>query len=57
MGNAYYFNSENAVYHYKLAYKGNYIDADEQFSLSWNDDSIGINWLSENPFLPKRDAK
>jgi dTDP-4-dehydrorhamnose 3,5-epimerase len=57
MGNAYYVNSENAVYHYKLAYTGNYIDADEQFSLSWNDDSIGINWLSENPFLSNRDAK
>ena len=57
MGNAYYVNSINAVYHYKLAYNGDYIDADEQFSLSWNDDSIGINWLSDNPFLSNRDAQ
>ena len=57
MGNAYYVNSENAVYHYKLAYNGDYIDTDEQFSLSWNDYSIGINWLSDNPFLSNRDAK
>ena len=57
MGNAYYVNSENAVYHYKLAYNGDYIDADEQFSLSWNDHSLGINWLSDNPFLSNRDAK
>ena len=57
MGNAYYVNSEKAVYHYKLAYNGDYIDADEQFSLSWNDHSIGINWLSDNPSLSNRDAK
>jgi dTDP-4-dehydrorhamnose 3,5-epimerase len=57
MGNAYYVNSSEAVYHYKLAYDGDYIDADEQFSVSWNDDSIGIKWLSDNPFLSNRDAK
>ena len=57
MGNAYYVNSENAVYHYKLAYDGDYIDADEQFSLSWNDDSIGIKWMSDNPVLSNRDMR
>ena len=57
MGNAYYVKSSEAVYHYKLAYEGNYIDADEQFSVSWNDDSIGIKWLSNNPILSNRDEK
>jgi dTDP-4-dehydrorhamnose 3,5-epimerase len=57
MGNGYYVNSSSAVYHYKLAYKGDYIDADEQFSLSWNDDNIGINWLSDNPLLSNRDSE
>ena len=57
MGNAYYVKSSEAVYHYKLAYDGDYIDADEQFSVSWNDDSIGIKWLSDNPILSNRDAK
>ena len=57
MGNAYYVKSSEAVYHYKLAYDGDYIDADEQFSVSWNDDSIGIKWLSNNPILSNRDAK
>ena len=57
MGNAYYVNSSEAVYHYKLAYDGDYIDADEQFSINWNDDSIGIKWLSDNPILSNRDAK
>ena len=57
MGNAYYVKSSEAVYHYKLAYDGDYIDADEQFSVSWNDDSIGVKWLSDNPILSNRDAK
>lgn len=57
MGNAYYVNSSEAVYHYKLAYIGDYIDADEQFSLRWNDNTIGINWMSNNPVLSNRDAK
>jgi dTDP-4-dehydrorhamnose 3,5-epimerase len=58
MGNAYYVNSSGgAVYHYKLAYDGDYIDADEQFSINWNDDLIGIKWLSDNPILSNRDAK
>jgi dTDP-4-dehydrorhamnose 3,5-epimerase len=57
MGNAYYVKSSEAVYHYKLAYDGDYIDADEQFSVSWNDESIGIKWESSNPILSNRDAK
>ncbi len=57
MGNAYYVNSSEAVYHYKLAYNGDYIDADEQFSVRWDDDSIGIKWLSNKPILSNRDAK
>ena len=57
MGNAYYVKSSEAVYHYKLAYDGDYIDAEEQFSVCWNDDSIGIKWLSNNPILSNRDEK
>jgi dTDP-4-dehydrorhamnose 3,5-epimerase len=55
MGNSYYVNSEQAVYHYKLAYDGHYIDANEQFSIKWDDDRVGINWLSDTPFLSDRD--
>lgn len=57
MGNAYYVNSPEAIYHYKLAYDGDYIDADEQFSVKWNDERIGIKWLSDSPILSNRDAK
>lgn len=55
MGNAYCVLSNEAVYHYKLAYEGDYIDADQQFSLKWNDPNIGINWPIKNPILSERD--
>jgi dTDP-4-dehydrorhamnose 3,5-epimerase len=55
MGNAYYVSSEQAVYHYKLAYDGDYIDSDEQFSIKWNDEKINIDWLSNTPILSNRD--
>ena len=56
MGNAYYVSSEEAVYHYKLAYNGDYIDADEQFSVKWNDEEINIKWISDTPILSHRDS-
>jgi dTDP-4-dehydrorhamnose 3,5-epimerase len=55
MGNAYYVKSSEAVYHYKLAYDGEYIDADEQFSVKWNDENINIKWASSSPILSSRD--
>ena len=55
IGNAYYVKSDVALYHYKLAYKGNYVDADGQFSIDWNDEKIGIKWHSKSPILSKRD--
>ena len=56
-GNAFYVSSEQAVYHYKLAYDGDYIDAAEQFSVRWNDPSIGIDWPVTEPVLSGRDSK
>jgi len=57
MGNSYYVKSKEAVYHYKLAYEGDYIDADKQFSLKWNDPKINIEWGIDNPILSDRDNK
>ena len=57
IGNAYYVNSTEAVYHYKYAYDGGYVDVDEQFSVNWNDKKIGIKWLSNSPILSKRDTE
>ena len=55
MGNSFLVNSEKAIYHYKLAYEGEYLDAEDQFSLKWNDSSLGIEWPIEYPILSNRD--
>ncbi len=55
MGNSYYVSSAEAVYHYKLAYDGKYLDAGEQFSMKWNDKKLAIDWPNENPILSERD--
>lgn len=55
VGNSFYVKSEIAVYHYKLAYEGEYFDAADQFSVKWNDPNIGINWPTDNPILSDRD--
>lgn len=57
MGNAFYVQSPLAVYHYKLAYKGGYIDAGQQFTVPWNDTRLKIDWPSNNPILSERDAR
>jgi dTDP-4-dehydrorhamnose 3,5-epimerase len=55
MGNSYCVLSNTAVYHYKLAYKGSYIDANDQFNFKWNSKKIGIDWPVKMPILSKRD--
>tara|TARA_X000000368_G_C22943286_1_gene673181 strand:- start:189 stop:734 length:546 start_codon:yes stop_codon:yes gene_type:complete len=57
MGNAFYVQSNEAIYHYKLAYKGEYADADEQFTISWNDNRFNINWPTQEPILSERDMR
>lgn len=53
--NGYYVTSENAVFHYKLAYDGDYIDAGDQMTFRWNDPQFGINWPCSDPILQPRD--
>jgi len=55
IGNSFYVHSEVAVYHYKLAYPGEYLDAEDQFSFKWNDPKIKIKWPTNNPILSNRD--
>lgn len=54
-GNAQYVRSEEAVYFYKWAYEGEYVDADEQFTYAWNDERIGVDWGYSEPILSERD--
>jgi len=56
-GNAYLVESHQAVYHYKLAYKGKYFDAADQFTRPWNDKKINIHWKTTRPILSDRDKK
>lgn len=55
-GNAFMSLTDDSVYHYKLAYPGDYHDADRQFTFKWNDPRIGINWPVTSPVLSERDA-
>lgn len=53
--NGYYVKSEKAVFHYKLAYDGDYIDAGEQMTFRWDDPELGIEWPCTDPILQTRD--
>ena len=55
VGNAYYVSSAQAVYHYKLAYKGGYHDTNKQFTRSWDDKDLNIDWPVKKPILSSRD--
>ncbi len=55
-GNAFLVLSSDCVYSYKLAYNGKYRDAQDQFTLKWNNPEININWPLSNPILSKRDS-
>ena len=47
--------SEEAIFHYKWCYEGDYPDVKDQKSVFWSDPKIGINWLVDNPILSERD--
>jgi len=49
--------SDQCLFHYKLSYKGAYLDAKDQFSLKWNDPKLKIRWRIKNPILSQRDKK
>ena len=56
MGNSFLVLSDVCVYSYKLAYEGDYIDCDEQFTLKWDDPKYNIYWPITNPIMSERDA-
>ena len=56
VGNGFRVKSDVAVYHYKLSYIGKYLDADKQYTIKWDDPTIGINWKCEKPILSNRDS-
>jgi dTDP-4-dehydrorhamnose 3,5-epimerase len=54
-GNGFQTLEDNTLYHYKLAYTGQYNDADNQFTIPWNSNRLNIQWPVENPILSDRD--
>lgn len=53
--NGYCVLSDFAVFHYKLAYDGEYFDVDRQIVVKWDDDRLKINWPFQDPILQLRD--
>ena len=51
-GNSYLTLSEVSLYHYKQT---TYYDRASQFTLAWDDPTLGISWPVENPVLSERD--
>jgi len=47
--------SDDCVVSYKMAYKGEYVDHNEQTTVDWNDKHININWPIKKPILSSRD--
>ena len=45
--NGHYCLSNECLFHYKLAYKGEYVDVNQQFSLRWDDPKLNIKWPSQ----------
>ena len=54
-GNSFCVLSNYSIFMYKWSYKGRYPDVEDQFTLKWNDERIGINWPIEKPILQLRD--
>ena len=47
--------SKEALCAYKWAFTGNYIDAEDQISVKWNDPKINFKWPIKKPILSQRD--
>ena len=52
-----YYCYTDSVYHYKLAYEGEYVDANDQITMRWDDPELKIKWPQIEPILQKRDDK
>lgn len=53
--NGYCVLNDFAVFHYKLAYEGEYFDVAKQMVVKWNDERLNINWPVKKPILQERD--
>lgn len=54
--NGFCATESDCLFHYKLAYEGEYNDFLNQFTIKWNDPRLGLDWPINNPILSARDA-
>lgn len=53
--NGHFVMEDDSIFHYKMAYKGEYNDVDSQQTIVFNDKQFNIDWPIENPIVSKRD--
>lgn len=53
--NGHFVMEDDSIFHYKMAYKGEYNDVDSQQTIVFNDKRFNIDWPIENPIVSKRD--
>ena len=53
--NGHFVMEDDSIFHYKMAYKGEYNDVDNQETIVFNDKKFNIDWPIENPIISKRD--
>lgn len=50
-----HFALTDCIFHYNLFYKDDYVDADKQGVVKWNDPEFQMEWPTDKPILQKRD--
>jgi dTDP-4-dehydrorhamnose 3,5-epimerase-like enzyme len=46
---------DDSIMSYKMAYKGEFNNVDEQQTIRWDSDKFNMDWPCTNPILSKRD--
>lgn len=54
--NGHFVMEDDSIFHYKMAYVGEYNDENKQKTILFNDKRFNIDWPVQNPILSKRDA-
>jgi dTDP-4-dehydrorhamnose 3,5-epimerase len=53
--NGHYIMEDESLFHYKMAYQGEYNDETKQKTIVFNDKRFGIEWPVQSPILSNRD--
>jgi dTDP-4-dehydrorhamnose 3,5-epimerase len=53
--NGHFVMEDNSIFHYKMAYEGEYNDENKQKTIVFNDKRFNIEWPVQSPILSKRD--